>query len=89
VVFIHANYIVARLVAAKGDGGYFTVLKKFLRVDLLIIDEVGFKKILLNYVDEFFEIIRQRYKTNSVIITTNRPFEEWGTIFGDVVWLLQ
>lgn len=85
VLFIHANDMVARLVAAKGDGSYFTVLKQFLQVDLLIIDEVGFKKIPLNYVDEFFEIIRQRYETNSVIVTTNRPFEEWGNIFGDVV----
>ncbi len=77
--------MVARLVAAKGDGSYFSVLKQFLHVDLLIIDEIGFKKIPLNYVDEFFEIIRQRYETNSVIVTTNRPFEEWGNIFGDVV----
>ncbi|MDK2922373.1 MAG: hypothetical protein PWR24_1930, partial [Desulfonauticus sp.] len=58
VFFIHANDMVSRLVAAKGDGSYFTVLKQFLQVDLLIIDEVGFKKIPLNYVDEFFEIIR-------------------------------
>ncbi|WP_459893769.1 IS21-like element helper ATPase IstB, partial [Desulfothermus okinawensis] len=85
VLFIHANDMVARLVAAKGDGSYFSVLKQFLHVDLLIIDEIGFKKIPLNYVDEFFEIIRQRYETNSVIVTTNRPFEEWGNIFGDVV----
>lgn len=85
VFFIHANDMVSRLVAAKGDDSYFTVLKQFLQVDLLIIDEVGFKKIPLNYVDEFFEIIRRRYETNSVIVTTNRPFEEWGNIFGDVV----
>ena len=45
--------------------------------DLLIIDEVGFKKIPLSYVDEFFEIIRRRYENGSIIITTNRPFEEW------------
>ncbi len=85
VLFIHANDMVARLTAAKGDGSYFTVLNQFLHVDLLIIDEVGFKKIPLSYVDEFFEIIRHRYETNSVIVTTNRPFEEWGNIFGDVV----
>jgi len=85
VLFIHANDMVAKLIAAKGDGSYFSVLKQFLGVDLLIIDEVGFKKIPLNYVDEFFEIIRQRYERNSVIVTTNRPFEEWGNIFGDVV----
>lgn len=85
VLFIHANDMVAKLTAAKGDGSYFTVLNQFLGVDLLIIDEVGFKKIPLSYVDEFFEIIRRRYETSSVIVTTNRPFEEWGNIFGDVV----
>ncbi|RZD18255.1 MAG: hypothetical protein EVG15_07060 [Candidatus Acididesulfobacter diazotrophicus] len=36
-------------------------------------------------VDEFFEIIRRRYETGSIIITTNRPFEEWANIFGDAV----
>jgi len=85
VLFIHANDMVMKLVSAKGDGSYFSILKQFLGVDLLIIDEVGFKKIPLNYVDEFFEIIRQRYERSSVIVTTNRPFEEWGNIFGDVV----
>jgi len=85
VLFIHANDMVGKLISAKGDGSYFNILKQYLGVDLLIIDEVGFKKIPLNYVDEFFEIIRQRYEKNSVIVTTNRPFEEWGNIFGDVV----
>lgn len=51
----------------------------------MIIDEVGFKKIPLSYVDEFFEIIRRRYENGSIIITTNRPFEEWANIFGDAV----
>jgi len=59
VLFIHANDMVAKLTAAKGDGSYFTVLNQFLGVDLLIIDEVGFKKIPFSYVDEFFEIIRR------------------------------
>jgi len=85
VLFIHANDMVSKLVSSKGDGSYFGTLKQILNVDLLIIDEVGFKKIPLNHVDEFFEIIRRRYEQNSIIITTNRPFEEWGNIFGDVV----
>ena len=45
-------------------------------MDLLIIDEIGFKKIPQNSVDEFFEVIRRRYENGSVIITTNRLFEE-------------
>ena len=85
VAFVHANDLVARLISAKGDGTYFTILKDFLSVDLLIIDEIGFKKIPQNSVDEFFEVIRRRYEYGSIIITTNRPFEEWANIFGDAV----
>lgn len=85
VLFAHANDIVAKLVSSKGDGTYAAVMKEYMAADLLIIDEVGFKKIPLSYVDEFFEIIRRRYETGSIIITTNRPFEEWANIFGDAV----
>ncbi len=85
VLFVHSNDMVSKLALSKGDGTYLSVLRDYLNVDLLIIDEVGFKKISLNHVDEFFEIIRRRYENKSVIITTNRPFEEWGNIFGDVV----
>jgi DNA replication protein DnaC len=85
VLFIHASDVVSKLVASKGDGTYGTVMKDLMSVDLLIIDEVGFKKIALSFVDEFFEIIRRRYENGSIIITTNRPFEEWANIFGDAV----
>jgi DNA replication protein DnaC len=85
VLFTHANDMVLNLVSSKGDGSYFNTIKQFLSVDLLIVDEVGFKKIPINHVDEFFEIVRQRYENGSIIITTNRPFEEWGNIFGDAV----
>lgn len=85
VLFIHASDVVSKLVASKGDGTYGTVMKDLMSVDLLIIDEVGFKKIAMSFVDEFFEIIRRRYENGSIIITTNRPFEEWANIFGDAV----
>lgn len=83
VNFIHASELIEKLFSAKGDGSYFSVLKTFVQTDLLIIDELGFKKINYGSVDEFFEVIRQRYEAKSIILTTNRPFEEWGKIFGD------
>lgn len=83
VIFIHCSELVEKLHEAKGVGTYHQTLKLFIDCDLLIIDELGFKKI--NFVDEFFEIIRRRYEAKSIIITTNRDFKEWGNLFGDNV----
>jgi DNA replication protein DnaC len=60
-------------------------IRNLLNADLLIIDEIGFKKIPQNGLDDFFEIIRKRYENGSIIITTNRKFEDWGKVFGDQV----
>jgi len=85
VIFIHINDLIDRLYASKADGTYQYTLKSFLTTDLLILDELGFKKIPSFGLDDFFEIIRRRYENGSVIITTNRSFEDWAQVFGDVV----
>ena len=36
-------------------------------------------------IDDFFEVIRQRYESGSIILTTNRKFEDWELLFGDKV----
>ena len=71
--------------AARGDGSYRVALQKLVQPDLLIIDEIGFKKMPLSGLDDFFEVIRCRYEQGSVIVTTNRNFEDWGTLLGDSV----
>jgi DNA replication protein DnaC len=85
VLFIHVNDLIDRLYASKADGTYQHTLKSFLMADLLILDELGFKKIPATGLDDFFEIIRRRYENGSMIITTNRSFEDWAQIFGDLV----
>ncbi len=85
VLFIHVNDLIDRLNASKADGTYHYTLKSFLTADLLILDELGFKKIPSAGMDDFFEIIRRRYENGSIIITTNRSFEDWAQIFGDIV----
>ncbi|MBI5573088.1 MAG: ATP-binding protein, partial [Elusimicrobia bacterium] len=49
--------------------------------ELLILDELGYKKLNPNVVDEFFEIISRRYEKASTIITSNKSFKEWVEIF--------
>lgn len=85
VLFVHTNEMVERLFASRADGSYATTLQRFLKPDLLILDELGFKKMPQNSMEDFFEIVRRRYETGSMIITTNRNFEDWGNLFGDRV----
>lgn len=85
VLFTHANSLIDELHRAKADGKYHSVLNRIKKLDLLIIDELGFKKIPQHGLDDFFEIIRQRYEQASIIITTNRSFEDWGPLFGDPI----
>lgn len=85
VIFMHVNELIEKLSASRADGTYTLTLNQFLSSDLLILDEIGFKKLPAAGLDDFFEIIRKRYEKGSIIITTNRNFEDWGNVFGDNV----
>jgi DNA replication protein DnaC len=54
---------------------------RFTRPSLLIIDELGYLSYSTRYADLLFELVSRRYEKNSIIITTNRPFSEWGEVF--------
>lgn len=59
-------------------------LRKYLKPDLLIIDDFGLKQLPKNSGEYLFEIIMRRYENRSTIMTSNRPLEEWGKLLGDV-----
>ena len=85
VQLIHANSLIDQLHRSKADGSYQRLLNRLSKINLLILDEVGFKKFPPNGIDDFFEVIRQRYESGSIILTTNRKFEDWEQLFGDKV----
>lgn len=59
-------------------------LAKYLKADLLIIDDMGMKQLPKKSGEFLFEIIMRRHHTRSTIMTSNRPIEEWGKLIGDV-----
>jgi DNA replication protein DnaC len=59
-------------------------MRRYLRPDLLIIDDMGLKKLPTQAGEYLFEIIMRRYALRSTIMTSNRPLEEWGKLVGDV-----
>lgn len=85
VLFTSVTDMLYTLNAAKADNSYYKKLELYLEPSLLILDELGFKKIPSYSADDFFAIISRRYEKGSIIITTNKPFEQWGDIFDDNV----
>ena len=64
--------------------GQEKVLAKYLKPDLLIIDDMGIKQLPKKSGEYLFEIILRRYETRSTIMTSNRPLEDWGKLIGDI-----
>jgi len=60
------------------------ILAKYLKPDLLIVDDMGMKQLPKRSGEYLFEIIMRRHETRSTIMTTNRPIEDWGKLIGDV-----
>jgi DNA replication protein DnaC len=85
VIFITLNDMLEDLYMSRADNSFAQRLKKYTQCDLLIIDELGLKKLNQTSVDDFYEVIAKRYEQRSTIITSNKTFEEWGRILFDPV----
>jgi DNA replication protein DnaC len=59
------------------------LIKKLIKVDLLIIDDFGFKKINQNAAELLYNIVDARYAVKSIILTSNRAITDWANIFPD------
>jgi DNA replication protein DnaC len=64
--------------------GHDRVLARYLKPDLLIIDDFGMKQLPKRSGEFLFEIVLRRYENRSTFMTTNRPVEDWGKLLGDV-----
>src|SRR5882672_2921831 len=59
-------------------------VRKYLKPDLVIIDDMGLKSLPKHSAEYLLEVIMRRYENRSTIMTSNRPLEEWGKLLGDV-----
>ena len=85
VLFYTAERLTDELAAAEVSGMLNKKLDSLLRLDLLIIDELGYLSLSHQTAKLFFQLISKRYEKGSIIVTTNKPFEQWGEIFNDDV----
>ena len=83
VLFANAIDAINHLSAAQKKSALKAELKKYLRPELLILDEIGYLPIDQHGADLLFQIISQRYERGSIVLTTNKPFKQWASIFNN------
>jgi DNA replication protein DnaC len=71
------------LTDATLDGQRKQHMELLTTVPLLIIDDLGMRKLPLTAAEELLEIIMRRYERASTLLTSNRPVEDWGKVLGD------
>jgi DNA replication protein DnaC len=83
VLFYTAEKLTEELASAEVSGQLNKKLDILSRVDLLIIDELGYLSLSKQTSRLFFQMVSKRYEKGSIIVTSNKPFEQWGEIFND------
>lgn len=83
VFYREAHLLFEELVLAGATGERATAITKFSEIPLLIIDDLGMRKLPATAAEDLLEIIMRRYERASTIITSNRPLQDWLAMFGD------
>ena len=81
VKFTTAANLVTDLESAQRQHRLDRMLASLERIDLLIVDELGYLSFSRSGAELLFQVFADRYERRSLLITSNLPFGEWGTIF--------
>ena len=73
--------MINHLTTAQINGLLGKALKTYTRPSLLLLDELGYLPIDKRGADLLFQVVAARYESGSIVLTTNRPFREWGALF--------
>lgn len=84
VLYREAHMLLEELAEATIDGTRKELFNDFAIVPLLIIDDLGMRKLPATAAEDLLELVMRRYERCSTLITSNRPVEDWGKLLGDV-----
>jgi DNA replication protein DnaC len=85
VLFTKAVKLFRFLLAGRADQTWDKRTRKYLHPDLLIIDDFGLAALTQTQAEDFYEIVSERHLCSSLIITSNRPPQDWIALFPDPV----
>jgi DNA replication protein DnaC len=82
VLWTSAAALVNTLIEARDEKHLLRYQKSLAKVDLLIVDELGFVPLSKTGAELLFEVFSQRHERGSTLVTSNLPFDEWTEVFG-------
>lgn len=82
VFFSTAAALVHELMEARDERRLRALQKQLARVDLLIVDELGYVPFTAVGAELLFEVFSRRYEQGATLVTSNLPFDEWTSVFG-------
>src|ERR1700682_3515334 len=84
VIYREAHVLLEEIAEAALDGKRKEHMELLATVPLLIIDDLGMRKLGPTAAEELLEIVMRRYDRASTLVTSNRPIEDWGKLLGDI-----
>lgn len=85
ILFTTCSLLVQELLVAKRDLRLARLIKRLLRFDGLIIDDLGYVQQSRDEMEVLFTLLAERYERGSVMLTSNLPFSKWEQIFKDAM----
>jgi DNA replication protein DnaC len=82
-VFLRAQDLFDEMYASLADRSSRKLINRLARVDLLVVDEMGYLNLRPEQTNIFFKLMEERYRRKATIITTNLDFEEWHNFLGN------
>jgi DNA replication protein DnaC len=85
VLFMRADRLLKELHQSRADHTTDKAFRRFISLDLLIIDDFGLRKMDHTQSSDIYEIIIERHRRSSTLLTSNRSIDEWIPLFADPV----
>ena len=85
VLFTKMTRLLADLGGGRADGTWAVRLRRYLHPDVLIIDDFGLKEFTLPQAEDTYELICERCRAGSIIVTSNRSPQDWYALFPNPV----
>jgi DNA replication protein DnaC len=83
VLYREAHVLLEELAEAAIDHSRKERMETLVAVPLLIIDDLGMRRLPASAAEDLLEIVMRRYERASTLLTSNRPVEDWGKLLGD------